>query len=310
MTQNRLLASRTHWLIVWLQTVIAPIAFFGLVSLASHLALAQQKIDVELDPRYNALTWMQNSAEYSLLTEQTFRLAMSQLHVGMQDRKWSADEVQVVAGGFEDKSPAVILDCDETVLDNSAYNARNILTKKPYTTDSWNDWCQEGLAEAIPGALEFVKHADAIGVKVFYITNRRDVVKDATIENLKKLGFPASESTVLTKNEELGRGDDKVSRRAMVAENYRIVLLVGDSMSDLCTGMSIDNSRKRNDVADRKTTMLGTRWIMLPNPVYGGWQRALPDAEQALKPKLNQPESESMPPATGASISNDKKNKQ
>ncbi len=104
-------------------------------------------------------------------------MALSQLYVGMQDPHWSADEVQVVAGNYEDKPPAVILDCDETVLDNSAYNARNIIRKLPYTTDSWNAWCQEGRADAIPGALDFIKRAEALGVKVFYVTNRRDVVK-------------------------------------------------------------------------------------------------------------------------------------
>ena len=111
-------------------------------------ANAQQEIDVKLDPRYDALTWVQNSAEYDLLTDQIYRMALSQLVVGLQDRKWSADEVQVVEGGFENKPPAIILDCDETVLDNSAYNARNIIAKKPYSTDSWNAWCQEGQAEA------------------------------------------------------------------------------------------------------------------------------------------------------------------
>ena len=251
---------------------------------------AQQKIDVKLDPRYDALTWMQNSAEYSLLTQQTFRMALSLLNVGMQDPKWSADEVQVVEGGFESKPPAVILDCDETVLDNSAFNARNVLRKKPYTTETWNAWCQESKADAVPGALEFTQRADALGVKVFYVTNRRDVVKEATIKNLKELGFPGvDESTVMTKNEDLGRGDDKISRRAMIAKDHRIVLLIGDSMSDLCSGMAVSNTKRRNEIATEKTGMLGSRWIMLPNPVYGSWQRALPKAEKALKAKLEKP---------------------
>jgi 5'-nucleotidase (lipoprotein e(P4) family) len=267
--------------------ILLPAIIVLLAANAAQPAQAQQKIEVKLDPRYDALTWVQNSAEYVLLTEQTYRMALSQLTVGMQDLKWSADEVQVVEGGFENKPPAVILDCDETVLDNSAYNARNIRAKKPYTTDSWNAWCLEQQADAIAGSLDFIKRAEALGVKVFYITNRRDVVKEATIKNLKDLGFPANESTVLTKNEEQGRGDDKVSRRATVAKDHRIVLLIGDSMSDLCTGMDVYNTKRRNEVALRKSAMLGARWIMMPNPVYGGWQRALPKAEQALKPKLH-----------------------
>ena len=267
----------------------ATVLCFCLAFGFSGLLQAQQKIDVTQDPRYNSLTWVQNSAEYSLMARQTYRMALSHLYVGLEDPKWSADEVQVVEGGFEEKTPAVILDCDETILDNSAYNARNILRKLPYTTDSWNAWCQEGRADAIPGALEFVKRAEALGVKIFYVTNRRDVVKEATIRNLKALGFPADELTVLTKNAELGRGDDKVSRRDMVASNHRIVLLVGDSMSDLCSGMDVPNTKRRNEIATEKTQMLGSRWIMMPNPVYGSWQRALPKAEKALWPKLDEP---------------------
>ena len=262
---------------------------------------AQQTVDVKQDPRYDALTWVQNSAEYALLAEQTYRMALLQLSVGLQDRKWSADEGQVVDGEFENKPPAVILDCDETVLDNSAYNARNILAKKPYTTDSWNAWCLEEQADAIPGALNFVKRAEGLGVKIFYVTNRRDVVKQATINNLNKLGFSASESSVLTKNEDLGRGDDKVSRRAMVAKDHRIVLLIGDSMSDLCTGMDAPNTKQRNETASRKSAMLGSRWVVMPNPVYGGWQRALPKGEQALDAKLPVRRPEPNPSSTGFS---------
>ncbi|MDM4019326.1 5'-nucleotidase, lipoprotein e(P4) family [Roseiconus lacunae] len=246
------------------------------------LAIAQD-VDVEKDSRYCALAWMQNSAEYRLLTEQTYRAALLQLQVGLQDPHWSADEVQLAVGGFEHKQPAIILDCDETVLDNSAYNARRVSAGEEYTTESWNDWCQEAKATAVPGSLDFVNAAKSLGVKIFFITNRRDVVKDATIKNLKELGFPASQGNVLTKNPEQGRGDDKVSRRAMVAKNHRIVLLIGDSMSDLCSGMDSGNLEERNQVASEKRAMLGSRWIMLPNPVYGGWQRALPSGEKALK---------------------------
>lgn len=245
-----------------------------------------QKTDVEKDPRYNAITWVQQSAEYRLLAEQTYRMALTQLSVGVQDRKWSADEIQIKKGGFEDKPPAVILDCDETVLDNSAYNARNILLGRPYSTKTWNAWCQEEKAKAVPGALDFIKSAEGMGIKIFYVTNRRDVVKQATINNLNALGFKADSSNVMTKNAEQGRGDDKISRRAAVAKDYRIVLLIGDSMSDLCSGMDSLDTTERNQVGKQKSELLGSRWIMMPNPVYGSWQRALPESAKALKPQV------------------------
>ena len=242
----------------------------------------QDPPNVKKDLRYGALTWMQQSAEYALLTEQNYRFATTQLNIGLHDPYWSADEVQLKEGGYEEKPAAVILDVDETVLENSFYNARNILAGNEYSTDTWNEWCLEEKAEAIPGALEFITAAEGLGVKIFYVTNRRDVVKDATIKNLNALGFKADENNVLTKNPEEGRGDDKISRRAMVAKDYRIVLLIGDSFSDLCSEVDTLNTKRRNEIAKAKQKMLGSRWIMIPNPAYGAWQRALPKAEKAL----------------------------
>lgn len=257
-----------------------------LVATASLPTLGQTT-NLTQDRRFDALTWVQNSAEYRMLTEQTFRLAIHPLVTALDDTTISADEAQLAEGKFANKPPAIILDCDETVLDNSAYNARNIVNKETYSTETWNAWCLEMQAEAIPGSLEFVTRAKALGADIFFITNRRDVVKEATIENLKKLGFPATVENVLTKNKELGRGDDKISRRATVAETHRIVMLVGDNMSDLCSGLDVAETSQRNQTGNQKFQQLGSRWIMLPNPVYGGWQQALPENEHALKLKSN-----------------------
>jgi acid phosphatase len=245
-------------------------------------SLFAQNVKPESDYRFGAVTWMQKSAEYQLLAEQTYRHALTQLITGLHDRQWSADECQIVDGNFASKPPAVILDLDETVLDNSYYNARNILGGFGHTQENWNQWCQEGKATAVPGALDFVKAAEALGVKVFFITNREDPVKEATVKNLNELGFKTDDLHVLTKNDEAGRGDDKLSRRAAVAAQCRIVLLIGDSMSDLCSGMDATTSQTRNEIAKLKTDRLGSRWIMLPNPSYGGWQRALPKGAEAL----------------------------
>lgn len=242
----------------------------------------QERIDVEKDSRYNAVTWVQNSAEYKCLTTQTFRMAQTQLNIALNDPKWSADEVQVAEGGYEEKTPAVILDVDETVLDNSSYNARNITTGQNYTTASWNAWCQEAKATPIPGALEFARAAKGMGIEVFYITNRHDDVREATLNNLKATGFPVDEAHLLTKNSEQGRDGNKISRRATVCKTHRVLLLIGDNLSDLFSGMDVRNTKRRNEIALEKHAMLGSRWIVLPNPVYGGWERALPDGKKAL----------------------------
>ena len=267
----------------------APVETAEIVAAAeepeSSAQVPKRKVVVEADRRYDALTWMQNSSEYRQQTTQAYRYALVQLAAGLSDKKWSADEVQSETNDFAEKPPAVILDVDETVLDNSAYNARNVINGRLYRTEAWNDWCREGNANPIPGAIEFVKHAEGLGAKVFFVTNRVDEVKSETIANLTKFGVSADAENVLTKNSDAGRDGDKISRRAMVAANYRIVLLIGDNLGDFCGGMDVPNTKIRNQLAMKKRDLLGSRWIMLPNPVYGSWQRALPRGVDALYPK-------------------------
>lgn len=252
------------------------VSFFCLASFGQEIA----KPDPSKDPKLNALLWMQNAAEFRLLTRQAYRYAGGQLRKGLQDKNWSADEVQLQEGGFQNKKPAVILDVDETVLDNSPFNARNIIQGTAFNLENWNAWAHEEKARAVAGALEFITGAKKQGVEIFYVTNRRDGMRVATINNLKALGFPVTQAHLLTRNDKAGRGGDKVTRRAMVAANHRIVLLIGDNMADVCSQMDVADNRVRNRVARQKRVKLESRWIILPNPVYGGWERALKNAKK------------------------------
>ncbi|MBL8888616.1 MAG: hypothetical protein JNL67_01465 [Planctomycetaceae bacterium] len=263
-------------------TLVAALACI-LPQLSWPIGASSQQVerhDVRQNKSYDAVTWVQASAEYQLLVKQIYRGAAIQLLAGLEDRQWSADEIQTVEGNFQNKPPAIILDVDETVLDNSAYNARNIRDNQSFSLDAWNAWCEERRALAIPGAVDFIHRAEALGVKVFFITDREDNVRQATIENLKQIGVNATEENVLTKNPQL---DDKISRRAIVTQNHRVLLLIGDSMSDLCSGMGTREWEERQAIAAEKTELFGPRWVMLPNPVYGSWQRALPKDNNGLR---------------------------
>ena len=88
------------------------------------------------------------------------------------------------------KPLAIIADVDETVLDNSPYDGKLILNNTTYNRESWVEWGNLEIAEAIPGALEFLKYASEKNVEIFYISNRYSEQLDATVNNLKKLGFP------------------------------------------------------------------------------------------------------------------------
>ena len=250
-------------------------SFFCLASFGQESV----KPDPSKDPKLNALLWMQNAAEFRLLTRQAYRYAGDQLHKSLQDKNWCADEVQLQEGGFQEKKPAVILDVDETVLDNSPFNTRNIIQGTAFNLENWNAWAHEEKARPVAGALGFITMAKKQGVEIFYVTNRRDGMRVATINNLKSLGFPVTQAHLLTRNDKAGRGGDKVSRRAMVAVKHRIVLLIGDNMADLCSQMDNTGSNERNRIAKEIGEMLGARWIILPNPVYGGWERAVKKAK-------------------------------
>ncbi len=247
-----------------------------------------RRVNVEQHPAFHAVVWMQNSAEYRMGARQAYRTATDRLETLLNDPLWTADLKQLDAGGYVGKPPAVILDLDETVLDNSAYNARLILDGRQFDMETWLQWVRQEEAPAVPGAVEFIQAALRRGVHVVYITNRSDEERTPTIQNLHKLGLPADDQTVLTANPQEDRGTDKVSRRATVARSYRIVMQVGDNLGDFCDGVNTADQPERNAAAEAKERLLGAGWILLPNATYGGWEKpikALSDKRQALHPQ-------------------------
>lgn len=218
----------------------------------------------------NAVLWTQTSAEYDALALQTYRQAAMLLPELADNRRIFAAPEQTEAPRAAEA--AVILDLDETVLDNSAYQAWLIETGRHFATDTWEAWCAEGAATAIPGAVDFVNDAQAIGVEVFFVTNRSVACESATIENLAAIGIETDAEHILVQGEVDSRSE-KSARRAAVAADYRIVMLIGDNLGDFT-----DNYRgtidERAQVIAENGERWGHTWFMLPNPQYGSWERA------------------------------------
>lgn len=223
----------------------------------------------------NAVLWMQTALEYEASAMQAYRLAALQLDTALKESSWTAALEQT--SDASTLPPAVILDIDETVLDNSYYQARQVRDNSQFAADTWDRWCQEARATAIPGAPDFTQYAEKRGVTVFYITNRTANVEDATRRNLAALGFPLSAGvdTVLTRGERPEwQASAKGARRAHVARDYRVLLLVGDDLGDFVVDASGTPPQRAARTAPR-ADWWGRRWIMLPNPTYGSWERAI-----------------------------------
>lgn len=222
----------------------------------------------------DATLWMQTSAEYAAMSRQIWTAAERLLPEALADTSWSAALEQPAGAG--ELPPAVIVDVDETVLDNSPYAARLIERDASFTEASWAEWVNEARARPVPGALEFARRARSLGIEVFYVTNRLANLEEGTRRNLEAMGFPKGEAedVYLLKNEREGWGSDKTSRRAWVAQRYRVLLVAGDDLNDFvpARGMSVE---ERARLVDRHGERWGTRWIVLANPTYGSWVSAL-----------------------------------
>lgn len=219
----------------------------------------------------NGVLWTQTSAEFWALTTAAYNNAEARLGEALKDRTWSAALEQTA--GHEALAPAVILDLDETVLDNSPAQAQITLERTVYQQDLWNAWVEKMAAPAIPGAQSFIASAEKSGVRVFYVTNRAASEQPATLKNLASLGISASDETILSTGEN-GWTSDKTARRAQIARSYRVLLLVGDDMNDFVATAKLTPA-ERSALAKKHADRWGRSWILLPNAMYGSWERAL-----------------------------------
>ncbi len=245
-----------------------------LLAAALFTALAGCASGPAPDDRLNATLWMQQAVEYKAATNGVYALASIRLAEALADPAWTAVP-DIQSGDFSDLPPAIILDADETVLDNSAYQAGLIKTGGVYSSESWNAFANAAVSGAVPGAVAFTQAAAASGVKVFYVTNRDAVTEEATAKNLAALGFPmgGNVDTVMTKNEEPGWTSRKGTRRAAVAKDYRVLLLLGDNFGDFTDDYN-GSPEERRAVYEAHRKHWGRDWLMLPNPAYGSWEAA------------------------------------
>jgi acid phosphatase len=244
---------------------------------------------VAANDNLNAVAWTQTAIEHDLIYLQTYRDAEADLLAALKDPNRDALAKDDRVAPLDGLKPAVVLDIDETVLDNSPYQARLVRSGGEYNEADWAAWCREEAARALPGVVEFTQFAASHGIAVIYISNRARDLDRATLDNLRKAGLPVSGpgaflglGTVVDGCEQVGT--EKGCRRQLVSRKYRVLMQFGDQLGDFVTVRANTAEGRRRAVAPY-LSWIGTRWFVLPNPTYGSWEPALFDNDWAAPPE-------------------------
>jgi 5'-nucleotidase (lipoprotein e(P4) family) len=202
--------------------------------------------------------WIQNAAEVRALSYQAFNSARTHLDYVLRKKRYK-------------KRPAIVLDIDETLLDNSPYQAQLIVDKHTYEKKSWYKWIDMAQAKALPGSVDFLNYAHKRGVKIIYISNRKIRGLDKTYENMVEVGFPVKRQDIFLRT----TTSSKEERRQEVMKKYDIVMLVGDTLGDFSEDFHKKSTNERNILTDKSRGEFGRKYIVLPNPMYGDWENAM-----------------------------------
>lgn len=201
--------------------------------------------------------WQTTSAEYHALAYQAYNIARLRLDEDLKIKRT--------------KKRAIVVDADETVIDNSAFQVRMIVDGVQYSSD-FDNWIKSAEGKAIPGSLDFLNYAYENGCNIYYISNRKLHHMEGTLKNLKILGFPQAEkSHILLKSNTSNKG----IRRDQVAEDHFIVMFIGDNLIDFEDVFRYNNIEERYSSVEKFKDEFGKKFIILPNPMYGEWEKTL-----------------------------------
>jgi 5'-nucleotidase (lipoprotein e(P4) family) len=202
--------------------------------------------------------WFQTSGEYRALSYQAYNLGKVLLERDLENK-------------YNGKR-AVVFDIDETVLDNSFGGAWEVQNNIAWDQENFNRWVALKKAEAIPGVREFIQFAVQNRVEPIFISNRSENQKEDTLLNFKRLNIPVKKENMYFLN-----GDwSKESRRQAVLSKYHVVLYFGDNLGDFHKDWDNKTAEERRALVDQHREDFGEKFIILPNPLYGDWEKSLP----------------------------------
>ena len=214
----------------------------------------------------DAVLWQNASAEAYWIYKQAYEGALTKMmwNVVERSKAYFDDAVR--------RPMAVIVDIDETVLDNSPYQIEAIKNGRTFDQADWKVWTDKAIAKPSPGALEFLLMAKEASCEVFYITNRDVREKASTLKNLNDAGFPFADDAHLLL---MDGTSDKTERRARVRATHDVVLLVGDQLRDFDERFKDRSVSDGKNVVDAMADSLSKYFVLLPNPMYGTYRDAI-----------------------------------
>jgi len=197
----------------------------------------------------NDVRWVLKSKEYKALCHQTYNIAEMQLDAILKEKKRSG-------------KLAVVMDLDETVLDNSQYQVELNKNNKSFSMKSWAQWVLREEAQLVPGVKRFIKKLRKNNIQIIFISNRMHERVKATKNNMRKLDLYSKDDIyLLRKNKEDKKGIRRKeiyssTGRMKKYKNFKVIQYFGDAMGDF---------------PNLEYPEFGTSQFILPNPMYGKW---------------------------------------
>ncbi|MDH4109098.1 MAG: acid phosphatase [Gammaproteobacteria bacterium] len=215
------------------------------------------------NPLLWAVAWKQTAAEFGALCHQAYNVA--RLRVDMA----------IAAGRGKGKPAAVITDMDDTIIHAKSYWGYLVNEGLDFFDDAlWDRWLPENLVTAVPGALDFLRHCESVGVEVFYVTNRDQGERtyDYALGQLRHLEFPWADEAHLTVYRDTS---DKSATREQLAASHDLLLMLGDNLNDYKRDYYVADVDERYALMERDRLEYGVEFVLLPNPTDGHWVRAI-----------------------------------
>jgi 5'-nucleotidase (lipoprotein e(P4) family) len=204
--------------------------------------------------------YQQRAAEYKALCFQAYNIAKLRLDAAIKKH--------------HTKPFAVVTDIDETLLDNSPYDAQRALNNQEFDSKTWKEWTNKGICDTVPGAPSFFKYAASKGVAVYYITNRDEDERAGTVKNLKLYHLPYVDGQHLILKSTTS--SSKEARRQNILKTHEIILLCGDNLPDFDALYDDHPSEeKRQATTEKRRKEFGNKYIIIPNMSYGDWEGSM-----------------------------------